>query len=65
MINLSSIDPNALYSADDASVVLHVHRTTIHKRIFPNVPTVKVGKRLLTKGEHLRDYLSGTKNRAA
>ena len=65
MINLSNIDPNALYSADDASDVLQVHRTTIHKRIFPNVPTVKIGKRLLTKGEHLRDYLSGNQVKPA
>lgn len=65
MINLTKIDPNALYSADDASEILHVHRTTVHKRIFPNVPTVKLGKRLLTKGEHLRKFLSGGQTRAA
>lgn len=65
MIKLTDIDPNALYSADDASAVLGVHRTTIHKRVFPNVPTVKIGKKMLTKGEYLRDFLSGKDQAAA
>jgi len=64
MIKLTDIDPNAIYDADDIARDFHVHRTTVHKRIFTQVPTFRLGRKDMTKGEHLINLFSGKSHAA-
>jgi hypothetical protein len=58
-LKLSDIDPEAIYDADDAAAVLRVHRTTIHRSVFPMIRTQRLGRRDTTTGDQLVRYLRG------
>ena len=58
-LKLTDIDPEAIYSADDAAEVLHLHRTTIHRSVFPKIRTQRLGRRDTTTGEQLIKWLRG------
>ena len=59
MLNTKDIDPHALYDADDIAVVFKVHRTTVHKQIFPMLITQRIGRKIRTSGDQLIKYATG------
>ena len=65
MIKLSKFDPNTVYDADEIAERAKVHRTTVHKQIFPLVKTVRIGRKDTTTGAELISYFSGERNEAA
>ena len=65
MIKLSDFDPHTVYDADDIAALAGVHRTTVHKQIFPLVKTVRVGRKDRTTGAELISYFSGERHEAA
>lgn len=58
-LKLTDVDPVKIYDIDDAAEVLGVHRTTIHRSVFPKIRTQKIGRRLTTTGAQLIKYLCG------
>ena len=58
-ILLDDINPAAVYDADEIGAICDVHRTTVHKRIFPYGKTQRVGRRETTTGEQLIMLLRG------
>lgn len=59
MIKLTDFDPDTVYDADEIAARVDVHRTTVHKQIFPQVKTVRVGRKDRATGAELRNYFSG------
>jgi hypothetical protein len=58
-LKLSDIDPEAIYDADQSAAVLGIHRTTVHRAVFPRIRTQRLGRRDTTTGEQLIQYLRG------
>ncbi len=58
-IDLDKINPNTLYDADDISAVFNVHRTTVHRQIFPKIRTQRVGRKDVATGEQLIKFARG------
>ena len=56
MFTLNDFERDRVYDADEIAHICGVHRTTVHKRIFSNVPTRKVGRKETTTGASLIDY---------
>ncbi len=58
-LKLTDVDPVKIYDVDDAAEVLGVHRTTIHRSVFPKIRTQRLGRRDTTTGEQLIKWLRG------
>jgi len=58
-LKLTDIDPDAIYDADESAAVLGIHRTTVHRRVFPIIRTQQIGRRIITTGEQLHRFLRG------
>lgn len=58
-LNLSDIDPNGVYDAKDVGKLLGLHYTSVHRQIFPNVTTQKLGRSITTTGAELIRHISG------
>jgi len=58
-INIADINPDALYDADDVAALFNVHRTTVHKQIFPRIVVQRIGRKDRATGEQLIKYARG------
>jgi hypothetical protein len=61
-INLRDIDPGCVYDADAIAALFLIHRTTVHKQVFPRITTQRIGRRETATGEQLIKYARGETN---